>query len=405
MTRFFWRHFFQLLLLFVAGAEWACLAWLLCVAGGLTIPTHLHVLVPAAVYCVNRFIVARPEPAAGPWRVARRVYTGVAFAALFGCCILLLVGLSWSVLRGAFALFDLAGADMPVEALAAAARTLATGGILAAAAVIAYGYGPGQRRVWVHELTVEIARLDHRLDGLRFVQISDIHLGRYMDEHSIAVHVARVNSLAPDVIVITGDVTDGLDHAPRTFPALGALNAPHGVFVILGNHDFYTGADRVAKALERWTNFNVLRDRSARIERDGAHLHLIGLDDRGMDWARGVRHCTELDALFAALPADAPVILLSHRPDLFGQAAGLGISLVLAGHTHGGQMAIPWTRGRVATLAHFMTRYPRGTYRRGASVMHVNLGLGITGQPVRLASPREITVVTLKAAEAESRRV
>jgi len=382
----------------VAGAQWTCFAWLLTVAGLVSIPPHMNLSMPIAIYALNRAIVTRPVPARGPWRSARRVYTGVAFASLFGCLVLLLVGLLWSIARAAFAVADLAGAGMPVDALAGVARTLATCGVLGCGAAIAYGYGPGQRRLWVNSFDVEIERLDLRLDGLRVAQISDIHLGVYMDEHAIARYVDRVNALEPDVVVITGDVTDGLDHAPRTFPALGRLRAPCGVFVILGNHDVYTGADRVAAALARWTSFRILRDHRDVIERDGAHLHVIGLDDRGMDWARGVRRCRELDILFAAVPPGGPVLLLTHRPDLFDQAARLGVALVLAGHTHGGQMAIPWTRGRSASLARFMTRYPRGTYRKGRSTLHVNLGLGITGQPVRVASPREITCITLRAA-------
>jgi predicted MPP superfamily phosphohydrolase len=138
----------------------------------------------------------------------------------------------------------------------------------------------------------------------------------------------------------------------------------------------------------------VLRDESAFIERDGARLYIIGLDDRGSDWARGVLHCDELDELHAALPPAAPVVLLTHRPDLFVHAARLGIALVLAGHTHGGQLALS-LGGRAASLARFMTRFPRGTYRQGTSVLHVNLGLGVTGQPVRIASPREITLIRL----------
>ena len=397
MTRFFWRHFFQLLLLFVAGAEWACFAWLASVTGLVSFPFAAHILAPAFIYVLNRFVVARPIPSLGWRRTMRRAYTGFAFTSIFGSVVLLLVGALWLSMRVVFAVFEVLGADMPVEALSGTATGLATAGVLAVGAAMARGYGAGQRRVWINRLELESERLDARLDGLCLVQISDIHLGQYMDECAIARHVDRVSALAPDVIVITGDVTDGLDHAPRTFPALGELRAPLGVFVILGNHDFYAGADRVEEALERWTRFTVLRDRSARIERDGAHLHVIGLDDRGMDWARGVRHCLELDQLFSSLSQDAAIVLLSHRPDLFPQAARLGIELVLAGHTHGGQFAIPWTKGRIATLAHFMTRYPRGTYRRGRSVLHVNLGLGVTGQPVRVASPREITCVTLRS--------
>jgi predicted MPP superfamily phosphohydrolase len=402
LTRFFWRYFFRLLLLFVAGAEWACFAWLAYAAGLGSVPFEAHLLAPILIYALNRLVVARPIPPPGRWRTLRRAYTGIAFTSLFGSFVLLFVGVFWLAVRAAFAFFEAMGADMPVAALAHTARVLATGGVLGVAAVMARGYGAGQRRVWINHFDVEMARLDPRFDGLRIVQISDIHLGQYMDEHAIARHVERVNALSPDVIFITGDVTDGLDHAPRTFPVLGELHAPLGVFVILGNHDVYTGADGVERALGRWTRFAVLRDRTASIEREGAHIHIIGLDDRGMDWARGVPHCLELDRLFTSLPPDAPVVLLSHRPDLFPQAARLGIQLVLAGHTDGGQFAIPWTKGRVATLAHFMTRYPRGTYRRQRSILHVNLGLGVTGQPVRVASPREITCLTLRSREDEA---
>jgi hypothetical protein len=396
LTRFFWRHFFQLLLLFVAAAEWACVAWLLSVSGLAVFPPPVHLAAPVLIYALNRAIVTRPLPPGGSRRIARRAYTAVAFTSLFGSVVLLLVGALWCVARGGFALLELAGLTMPVAGLGRAAEALATAGVAGIAAAMAHGYGRGQSRVWINRFDVEVARLDPRLDGLRLVQISDIHLGQYMDERAIARHVERVNALTPDVVVITGDVTDGLDHASRTFPALGKLEAPLGVFVILGNHDVYTGADRVEQTLATTTHFRVLRDRNTRIERDGAHIHLIGLDDRGMDWARGLRHCTVLDRLFAALPPDAPAILLTHRPDLFAQAADLGIALVLAGHTHGGQFAIPWTKGRRASLARFMTKYARGTYRERKSTLHVNLGLGVTGQPVRVASPREITCITLR---------
>jgi predicted MPP superfamily phosphohydrolase len=218
-----------------------------------------------------------------------------------------------------------------------------------------------------------------------------------MNADAIRGYVDRVQTLAPDFIVITGDITDGLAHAHGTFPALGRLKAPSGVAAILGNHDVGTGADDVCEALAKFTDFRVLNDEVMTVRRGGDELAVIGLRDRGLDWARGVASCPELDELAASVPKHVPHILLSHRPDLFPQAAGLGCALVLSGHTHGGQLAIPWTRGRRATLARFMTRYPRGTYVAGDSVLHVNLGLGMTGQPVRVATPREITVVTLRA--------
>jgi predicted MPP superfamily phosphohydrolase len=398
LSRFFWRNFFSLLLVFVAAAQWACFAWLTWALIGVRFPGYMHVLGPVGAYALNRLVVSFP-PYTAFGRGFRRTYTAVAFASLFGSVVLLLVGVLWGVARAGLEIVDVAtGAAMPTAALGDLARTAATGGIIVVSSAIAYGYGLGQRKLWVNTFDVAVPGLDARLDGLRIAQISDVHLGPYMEPERIARYVARVNALGADVVVITGDITDGLTHAPETFPELAKLRAPLGVFAILGNHDFYTGPDEVTAALGHYTSFRVLRDEATYVERDGARLYVIGLDDRGMDWARGVLHCDELDELHAALPPAAPTLLLTHRPDIFGHAVRLGIALVLAGHTHGGQLAVPLRRGQAATLAHFMTRFPRGTYREGASVLHVNLGLGVTGQPVRIASPREITVVRLRTA-------
>ncbi|MFN2378200.1 MAG: hypothetical protein ABR538_16850, partial [Candidatus Binatia bacterium] len=114
---------------------------------------------------------------------------------------------------------------------------------------------------------------------------------------------------------------------------------------------------------------------------------------------RGVREHDAVPPLAAAVPDEEASVLLSHRPDLFAQAASLGIGLVLSGHTHGGQLALPWPAARPSSLASFISDFPRGTYRLGRSTLHVNLGLGVTGQPVRVFSPREITLITLRCPE------
>jgi predicted MPP superfamily phosphohydrolase len=397
LSRFFWRNFFSLLLIFVAAAEWACAAWVLAQLADVHFSTRVHVAAPFVIYALNRLIISMPADLA-LGRIFRRAYTGVAFACILGAFVLLAVGLLWGVARAGLEVVDMAtGGPMPTDALADVARALATTGLLAVGSAVAYGYGFGQRRLWVNAFDLAVPGLDRRLDGIRIAQISDVHLGPYMPPERIAGYVARVNALKPDCIVITGDITDGLTHADVTFPELARLEAPLGVFAILGNHDFYAGADDVAATLMHHTDFHVLRDAVAPVDRDGARFYVIGLDDRGMDWARGVRHCDELEAMVAALPPGAPTVLLTHRPDLFVHAARLGIPLVLAGHTHGGQLALPWRGGRKPSLAHFMTRFPRGTYRKDRSTLHVNLGLGVTGQPIRLASPREITVICLRS--------
>ena len=151
-------------------------------------------------------------------------------------------------------------------------------------------------------------------------------------------------------------------------------------------------------ALRRCTEFRVLRDDAVTLDLDGAPLHVIGLDDRGRDWARGIRFDARLAALLGQAPAGVPILLLSHRPDVFPQAAAAGVALTLSGHTHGGQLALPWPGGRRRNLAEFVTAFTRGWYDAGGARRYVNSGLGVTGQRIRLFTPREISVFELGTA-------
>jgi len=398
LRRLFWKNFFALLLVAIAIAEWVCAAWLLTELGGVEVTPLSHLLGPLLIYALNRALVSRPVPPEGPWRSLRRAYTGLAFTSVFGLLFLLVTGVFWGVAwTGLHAVGLTVGMQVPVAPLSSGARAMATCGLLAVGTAMAYGYSVGQRRLWVNRLDVPMAGISTAMDGLRLIQISDVHLGGLTPTATIAEYVARINALEPDVVVITGDITDGIDHAEETFTTLGGLRARCGVIAILGNHDVYTGSDAVAAALARYTDFTVLLDENARIDTGEGELWFVGLLDRGRDWARGVTECPTFESLWREVPDGAPAVVLTHRPDLFGHAARLGAPLVLAGHTHGGQLAIPWGAGRAVTLARFMTPYPRGTFRINDSLLHVNLGLGVTGQPVRLATPREITVITLRS--------
>ena len=95
---------------------------------------------------------------------------------------------------------------------------------------------------------------------------------------------------------------------------------------------------------------------------------------------------------------------LSHNPDTAPDLARRGADVILCGHTHGGQIALPWFGERAPSMAHFMTRFPRGTFRDGSSTLHVNLGLGVTALPVRVFTPREVTLITLNEAQGEQPR-
>jgi len=396
LTRYFWRNFFSILLYFIAVAQWVCGAWIAEHLFGIRIGWPIHLLGPPVIFAVNVAILRRGMPRPGVRWTLRRVYTGIAFTSIFGLIFLLLLaavaGLAWACVALAVAL----GVDISPAGLGQLFSNVGTAGLLVVAALFAYAYGLGQRRLMIRSIDVPLSHLTVGSDGLRLAQISDIHLGPYMSPERLAGYVERVNALEPDLICITGDITDGLDHAAESFPVLGRLRARHGVFAILGNHDVYTGADAVTEALGVLTPIHVLRDEVATIDIAGDPFHIIGLNDHGLDWARGVRHLPLLEQLVKRIPDGEPYIVLSHRPDLFDHAARLGAGLMLSGHTHGGQLALPWLGDNKPSLARFITRYPRGTFERGGSFLHVNLGLGVTGQPVRLATPREITMVTLR---------
>lgn len=394
MKGLFWKYFFRLLLLAIAVAEWLCVAWLLTGLSGWRAPRWLHLLAPLAIHVLNTALLRSVPPKDGLALKTRRIYTGFAFSSVYGLLYIILLlaasELTWAILLLAGFVLDRTDFDTGV-------LWIGTLGLLAIGVAMAYGYTRGQRRVWVNEIEVPIDTLPQALDGFRIAQLSDIHLGPFMSEADIGRHVDRVNALGVDLVAVTGDITDGLDHAARTFTALAGLRAPAGVIAILGNHDVGTGTAAVKRALARYTDFIVLDDEVHVIERGSARLWIVGLMDRGLDWARGLRRCPTLERLYTTIPPSSPAVVLSHRPDLFPHAAELGCPLVLSGHTHGGQVGVPWSPGRVATLARFMTRWPRGTYRLRRSVLHVNLGLGMTGQPVRVATPREVTVITLRS--------
>jgi predicted MPP superfamily phosphohydrolase len=396
VTGLFWNHFFALLLLAIALAEWLCATRLLASIGGLRLPAEAHLLGPALIYAFNRRILSRVQPTSPRSRRLRQAYTAFAFTSVFGLLFLALTGLLWSVVWAGLQAIELAGLSLSVEPVSRMADLLATGGLLSIGGAMAYGYGLGQRKVWVNRFEVPMPGLASSMDGLRLIQISDIHLGGFTPVSTLARYVEQVNQLEPDLVVITGDITDGVAHAAETFPVLGQLRGRLGVVAILGNHDVYSGASAVRKLLGHYTGIRVLVDENLRVDDSDGSLWIVGLLDRGRDWARGLTECRIFEGLYRELPAGAPAVVLSHRPDLFDQAARLGAPLVLSGHTHGGQLAIPWRRGRALTLARFMTRYPRGSYRQGKSLLHVNLGLGVTGQPVRVATPREITEITLR---------
>jgi uncharacterized protein len=272
----------------------------------------------------------------------------------------------------------LAGATMGTTL----AVTLAAAVLVTAAAFV--------HRTRIVRRDVAIASLPAAFDGYRIVQLSDLHCGPFASGRRVDRWVAAANRLEADLVAVTGDlIASGPTFVPVVARALGALRGRDGVFACMGNHDYFTDGEGVATALTD-NGLAVLRNRGVAIERGGEQLYLAGVDDTwtGRD---------DLEETLARRPAGVATVLLAHDPALFPDAAARGVELTLSGHTHGGQLGVPFFARRW-NLARFMTRFASGFYREGASTLYVNHGLGTTGLPIRLLVAPEIAVLTLRRA-------
>ena len=396
-ARQFYRHFFRLLIVTASAAQWAVAAWVIGLGFGVPLGWPVHVVAVGALYAGNRVMTRTRAPRRGR---LFRVYTATAFVALFCAMFLLASALLFAVTHAVLGVLSaqaFEGGRATLDAgLNGAFRWLASLGMAAIALTMGYGYAFGQRALRVTRMTLV---LDGLARPLRITQISDIHIGQNLTLDELRGFVARVNATAPDLICVTGDIIDSARADFAAFlPVLDGLQARLGVCAILGNHDHSAGAERVVAELRRRTAFHILRDGALTLELEAGQLHVIGLDDRGRDWARGVQSDGRLADLLEAAPAGVPVLLLTHRPDIFPQAAASNVALTLSGHTHGGQLAVPWFGGVRRNLAEFITAFDRGLYQSGSSRLYVNSGLGVTGQRIRLFTPREITVFELSPA-------
>jgi predicted MPP superfamily phosphohydrolase len=264
--------------------------------------------------------------------------------------------------------------------------------------LVVCAYGVLVRRRWVRvvEREVAIPGLDARLEGLRIAHLSDLHIGS-LTPLSWGLGWARsANAKQPDLAVVTGDmVTSGTDFHPDVAEVIGALRAKHGVFSSMGNHDYFGEGEPLVDML-RAKGVTVLRNEGVVVERGGAKLWMAAIDDT---WTRR----DDVDAAMRDRPADAATaVLLAHDPNRFPAAADAGADLVLSGHTHGGQVGVPFVPRW--NLAMFGYPYNIGVYRRNRSVLYVHPGLGTTGPPFRLGAAPEVTILVLKGDDGLSGR-
>ena len=265
---------------------------------------------------------------------------------------------------------------------------------------VAAGYGLLYERLDV-EIThprIVLARLPKAFEGFRIVHLSDFHINPFMTADEIRRCVTIANELKADLVALTGDyLADDPSAQGELVQALAGLRAPLGVFGCLGNHEFYTETEDSITRLFAAAGIRVLRQEQVPIQSHGEVLNLIGVDYQQARFSRDHDgHLVDryLEGSEKLVMPGIVNILLSHNPNSFDRAAELGIDLTLAGHSHGGQLALSFINRGLA-LARPETPYVSGWYEKSGGQLYVNRGIGTTGPPIRLGARPEITVLEL----------
>ena len=246
-----------------------------------------------------------------------------------------------------------------------------------------------RKPVEVRSVSVRLDRLPRAQDGFRIVQLTDIHVGPTIGRTFIDEIVARTNALAPDLIAITGDLVDGTvsQLAPAIEP-LARLRAPHGVYFVTGNHEYFSNAEAWVSELNR-LGIRVLRNERVSIDNGGVGFDLAGVDDPSAVHYGGLSSKEALGRALADRDPGRELVLLAHQPRTLLDADSFGVGLQLSGHTHGGQM---WPFNFVVGL---QQPFVAGLHRRGGAQIYVSRGTGYWGPPMRLGAPAEITEIRL----------
>ncbi len=272
---------------------------------------------------------------------------------------------------------------------------------LSAAGLLTYSVEFERHHLEITHRSIELKRLSPALDGLRIVQISDIHYEQYTEPSYARQVVAEVNRLAPDLVLLTGDyVSEGpmpkAYGAKSSYPCaeiLSGIKCPQR-WCVLGNHDAVVGAEIVTDALQTH-GLPVLANPYVPFERDVARLWIAGVKDIGESNPN-----LHLAAPHTLQTANEPVILMGHEPDYADTVVKHGgVDLMLSGHTHGGQVRVPLIGALY--LPPYGRKYVEGHFHLQNDLqLYVNRGIGAVGVPFRFDCRPELTLLTLRSAHA-----
>jgi predicted MPP superfamily phosphohydrolase len=264
----------------------------------------------------------------------------------------------------------------------AAAALLGAGGLL-------YAREVETRRVEVRPVELTLPRLAPEFDGYRLVQFGDLHLDDWSKPERLHQIVDKVNEQHPDLVAITGDFAS---YSAKEFnekqliEALRRLSSRDGCVAILGNHDYLTDVKLVRRCI-REGGVGELINGVRTLRRGEAALHVAGIDDI-------MEGNSRLDLVLRELPEGGAAILLAHEPDFADVSAATGrFDLQLSGHSHGGQVAVPFLRRLI--LPPFSQRYTRGLHDVRGMIQYTNRGIGFVHARLRFLCRPEITALTL----------
>lgn len=393
-----WRMFltFLTVVLIIMGSVHGYLYGRLVVATALPDPwsTLLALLLAGAVLSIPlSFIATRKLDR----RVARFfvvpvfVWLGFVFQTFFlvlGIDLLRWVGSLLLRLTGADPLFsDPAGALLAWRVAAGTAT-----GITLLATIFAIWWGLS--RLVVKRIEITLPKLPRELDGFTILHLSDIHLDLVHGRSWLEGVVERANGLGADLIAITGDLAEGtVAKFGHDAEPVRALKAPHGVYFVTGNHEYFHDLDRWLEFLGDF-GIRVLRNERVPIGRGDVSFDLAGIDDHdGSRMAEG--HGPDLEKALEGRDPERALVLLAHQPRIIKEAARKEVGLILSGHTHGGQI---WP---FSYLVYLQQPYVRGLIQEADTQLYISSGTGFWGPPMRLGTTAEMAVITLRSPETD----
>jgi uncharacterized protein len=272
-------------------------------------------------------------------------------------------------------------------------RTLlraAGAGLCVAPAVVAIFGIVNRNRFQLSEVDVPLPGLPKDLQGLRIVQITDIHLSPFLSEREFGRAIDMANETRADLALVTGDLISRRgDPLDACLKQLARLRSQAGVLGCLGNHEIYTGTQNYVTSEGRRIGIDFLRHQAKVLRFGDAHINFAGVDYQKF-------HSPYLEGVEGLIEPGAFNVLLSHNPDVFPVAARQGYHLTIAGHTHGGQVDFEILHQHV-NIARVYTPYVRGLYREGSASLYVSTGLGTIGVPIRIGAPPEVSLIRLCA--------